>query len=108
LWQELTEQGYGGSYKSPHNYLGRHFSSPSALPALPSPAVQLGDKRLSVRQIHRNGGPPMTPTTSPRQALWMLLKPEKLKEPEQEVIKRLVELSPEIKKAVKLADNFYQ
>ena len=38
----------------------------------------------------------------------MLLKPERLKEPEQEVIKRLVELSPEIKKAVKLADHFYQ
>jgi len=38
----------------------------------------------------------------------MLLKPEKFKEPEQEVIKRLVELSPEIKKATKLANHFYQ
>jgi transposase len=37
----------------------------------------------------------------------MLLKPEKLKEPEREVIKRLVELSPEIKKATKLANHFY-
>jgi transposase len=38
----------------------------------------------------------------------MLLKPEKLKEPEQEVIERLIELSPEIKKAAKLTSNFYQ
>jgi hypothetical protein len=38
----------------------------------------------------------------------MLLKPEKLKEPEQEVIKRLIELSPEIKRATKLASRFYQ
>jgi hypothetical protein len=37
----------------------------------------------------------------------MLLKPEKIKEPEQEVIKRLVKLSPEIKTAVKLAGHFY-
>jgi transposase len=108
LWRELTEQGYGGSYKSLYNYLGRHFSSPPVLPELPSLPLQLGDKGLSVRQIHRSGVPPLIPMPSPRQTLWMLLKPEKLKEPEQEVIKRLVELSPEIKEAVKLADNFYQ
>ena len=108
LWRELTEQGYEGSYKSLHNYLGRHFSSPPILPELPSLPLQLGDKGSSVRQIHRSGSPPLIPTPSPRQTLWMLLKPEKLKEPEQEVIKRLVELSPEIEKAVKLADHFYQ
>jgi len=108
LWRELTEQGYDGSYKSLHNYLGRHFSSPPILPALPSPPVQSGDKERSARQIHRSGSPPLIPPPSPRQTLWMLLKPERLKEPEQEVIKRLVELSPEIKKAVKLADHFYQ
>jgi transposase len=108
LWRELTEQGYDGSYKSLHNYLGRHFSSPPVLPELPLPPVQLGDKGRSVRQIHRSCNPPLIPTPSPRQTLWMLLKPEKLKEPEQEVINRLVELSPEIKKGMKLADHFYQ
>jgi transposase len=108
LWRELTEQGYDGSYKSLYNYLGRHFSSPPVLPALPSPPVQLVDKGRSVRQIHRSGSPPLIPPPSPRQTLWMLLKPEQIKEPGQEVIKRLVELSPEIKKAVKLADHFYQ
>lgn len=108
LWRELTEQGYDGSYKSLHNYVGRHFSSPPVLPALPSPPVQMVDKGRSVRQIYRSGGPPLIPTPSPRQTLWMLLKPEKLKEPEQEVIKSLVELSPEIEKAVKLANHFYQ
>jgi transposase len=108
LWRELAEQGYGGSYKSLHNYLGRHFSSPPVLPELPSLPLQLGDKGLNVRQIHRSGNPPLIPMPAPRQTLWMLLKPEKLKEPEQEVVKRLVELSPEIKEAVKLADNFYQ
>jgi transposase len=108
LWRELTEQGYDGSYKSLYNYLGRHFSSTPVLPALPSPPVQTGDKGRSVRRIHRSGSPPLIPPPSPRQTLWMLLKPEKIKEPEQEVIKRLVELSPEIKTAVKLAGHFYQ
>jgi len=107
LWRELTEQGYDGSYKSLYNYLGRHFSSPPVLPALPSPPVQLVDKGRSVRRIHRSGSPPLIPPPSPRRTLWMLLKPEKLKEPDHEVIKRLVELSPEIKKAVKLAGHFY-
>lgn len=107
LWRELTEQGYDGSYRSLHNYLGRHFSPPPVLPALPPPPVQLVDKGRNVRRIHRSGSPPLIPPPSPRQTLWMLLKPEKLKEPGQEVIKRLVELSPEIKKAVKLADHFY-
>ena len=69
---------------------------------------RLVNKGRSVRQIYRSGGPPLIPTPSPRQTLWMLLKPEKLKEPEQEVIKSLVELSPEIEKAVKLANHFYQ
>jgi len=108
LWRELTEQGYDGSYKSLHNYMGRHFSSPPVLPALPSPPVQTVDKGRSARQIHRSGSPPLIPTPSPRRTLWMLLKPEKLKEPEQEVIKRLVQSSPEIKRAVNLADHFYQ
>jgi transposase len=108
LWRELTEQGYGGSYKSLHNYLGRHFSPPPVLPALPPPPVQLVHNGRRVRRIHRSGSPPLIPPPSPRQTLWMLLKPEKFKEPEQEVIKRLVELSPEIKKATKLANHFYQ
>jgi transposase len=108
LWREFTEQGYDGSYKSLYNYLGRHFSSPPVLPALPPPPVQLVNKGRSVRRIHRRGSPPLIPPPSPRQTLWMLLKPEKLKEPEQEVIERLIELSPEIKKAAKLTSNFYQ
>jgi transposase len=108
LWRELTERGYDGSYKSLHNYMGRNFSPPPVLPALPPPPVQLVHHGRRVRRIHRRGSPPLIPPPSPRQTLWMLLKPEKIEEPEQEVTKRLIELSPEIKKAVKLAGHFYQ
>jgi transposase len=108
LWRELTELGYAGSYKSLHNYMGRNFSPPPVLPALPPPPVQMVHKGGRIRRIHRRGSPPLIPPPSSRQTLWMLLKPEKLKEPEQEVIERLNELSPEIKKAVKLAKHFHQ
>jgi len=108
LWRELSERGYGGSYKSLHNYMGRNFSPPPILPELPPPPVQLVHNERIVRRIPRRGSPPLIPPPSPRQTLWMFLKPEKLTESEQEVIKRLAELSPEIRKAVELAGRFYQ
>jgi transposase len=108
LWRELTEQGYSGSYKSLHNYMGRNFSPPPLLPELPPPPVQLVHNERMVRRIHRTGSAPLIPPPSPRQTLWMLLKPEELNETEQEVVKRLAELSLEIKKAVELAGHFYQ
>jgi transposase len=108
LWRELAERGYGSSYKSLHHYLGRNFSSPPALPELPSFAVQLTRNERIVRKIHRTGAPPLIPPPSPRQTLWMLLKPEKLNEAEREVVKRLTELAPEVKAAVELAGKFYQ
>jgi hypothetical protein len=52
------------------------------------------------------GNPPLIPPPAPRQMLWMLLKPERLKEIEQEVVERLIELSPEIREAVQLAGHY--
>jgi transposase len=43
---------------------------------------------------------------SARQASWMLLEPEKLKEEEQKIVELLCRLSPEIARAQELALNF--
>ncbi len=43
---------------------------------------------------------------SARQALWMLLRPEKLKDEEQKIIEHLCQLSPEVSKAQELARGF--
>jgi transposase len=48
----------------------------------------------------------LIPTPSPRNTVWMLLKPEELDEKEQKMIDNLCRLSPEVKAAQELANSF--
>jgi transposase len=51
---------------------------------------------------------PLMSAPGPRRAVWMLLKPEKLKEAEQQVVETLCRLSPEVRQATALAHRFMQ
>lgn len=96
LWRELVERGYRGSYKSLNNYLHRR-------PAPPPARQPQGGKRVQVRRNTLLMSAP-----GPRRAVWMLLKPERLKETEQQVVETLCQLSPEVKQATALARRFMQ
>lgn len=95
LWRELMERGYCGSYKSLNNYLHRQPS----LPAVEPPRRKNARPRTD---------PPLMPAPSPRRTLWMLLRPERLKEAEQQVVETLCRLSPEVEQATALARRFMQ
>lgn len=102
LWRELRGRGYRGSYKSVYHYLQRqdylhHRTMPPA--AAPIQGVR------SVRQARIET---LIPTPSPRKTVWMLLKPEELKNQEREMIERLCRLSPEVKTARELALSFME
>jgi transposase len=62
-----------------------------------------GAKRAGGKKVSRRLRLP-----SARQASWMLLQPEKLKEEEQKIIELLCRLSPEIARAQELALNFVE
>jgi transposase len=95
LWRELVERGYRGSYKSLNNYLHRQPSPPAVEPP----------RRKNTRP---RTDPPLMPAPSPRRALWMLLKPERLKEAEQHVVTNICRLSPEVERATELTRRFMQ
>lgn len=95
LWRELVKRGYRGSCKSLNNYLHRQ----------PSPPAVQTPHRKSAR---RRTAPPLMPAPSPRRALWMLLKPERLNEAEQQVVENICRLSPEVERATELARRFMQ
>lgn len=96
LWRELGERGYHGSYKSVNNYLHRKPAPP------PAAEIQCG-KSARVRP-----DPPLMPAPSPRRAVWMLLKPEGLREAEPQVVENLCRLSPEVAQATELARRFFE
>jgi transposase len=96
LWRELVECGYGGSYVSLNKYLHRK-------PGPPPAAQPQGGKSTRVRP-----DPPLMSVPSPRRAVWMLLKPEGLKEAEPQVVENLCRLSPEVAQATGLARRFFQ
>ena len=60
----------------------------------------------SKRRIRTSKVVPRARLPSARQAAWMLLQPEKLKDGEQQIIDRLCLLSPEVSKAQELARGF--
>lgn len=62
-----------------------------------------GAKRAGAKQGSRR-----LPLPSARQASWMLLQPEELKEEEQKIVELLCRLSPEIGRAQELALNFVE
>lgn len=96
LWRELVERGYRGSCKSLNNYLHRK-------PTPPPTAMPRGGKSAQVRP-----DPPLMPVPSPRRAVWMLLKPEGMKEAEPQVVENLCRLSPEVAQATELTRRFFQ
>jgi transposase len=96
LWRELVERGYRGSCKSLNNYLHRQ-------PAPPLATQPQGRKSAQVRR-----DTPLMSVPGPRRAVWMLLKPEKLKEAEQQTVENLCRLSPEVAQATELAGSFFQ
>lgn len=106
LYRELIDQGLSVTYKALNDYIRRKFLPSVTLPPIPTPPKQLVYKGQLIPRRFRRGNPPLIPLPSPKQALWMLLKPEKLNEDEQEVVKRLTLLSPEINKAIELATDF--
>lgn len=95
LWRELVERGYRGSCKSLNNYLHRQPSPPEA-------------QTPSSKNARPRPDPPLMPAPSPRRAVWMLLKPEGLKETEQQVVENLCRLSPEVAQATGLTRRFIQ
>jgi transposase len=95
LWRELVERGYRGSCKSLNNYLHRQPSPP---------AVESSHRKNS----RPRPDPPLMPVPSPRRAVWMLLKPEGLKEAEPQVVENLCQLSPEVAQATELTRRFFQ
>jgi len=95
LWRQLVERGYRGSCKSLNNYLHRQSLPPAVEPP----------HRKSAR---RRTAPPLMPAPSPRRAVWMLLKPERLKEAEQQMVENLCRLSPEVEQATALTRRFMQ
>ena len=96
LWRELVERGYRGSYKSLNNYLHHQ----------PAPPLAIQPQGRKSAQVKRET--PLMSVPGPRRAVWMLLKPEKLKEAEQQVVETLCRLSPEAKQATVLARRFMQ
>lgn len=60
----------------------------------------------SKRRLHTSKVVSRARLPSARQATWMLLQPEKLKDGEQQIIERLCLLSPEVSKAQELARGF--
>jgi transposase len=102
LWRELAARGYRGSRKSLSNYLHRRI-----LMSKPTPRHRPKQAKHADRANTSSGSARM-PAPSPRQAMWMLLKPEGLKESQSEMIGELRRLSPEIKNAADLACRFLQ
>jgi len=104
LWRELAARGYRGSRKSLSNYLHRRIlmSKPTSLHR-----SKHAKPKHAKRANKSSGSAPMR-APSPRQAVWMFLKPEGLKESQREMIDELCRLSPEIKNAADLACRFLQ
>jgi transposase len=96
LWRELIDRGYRGSYKSLNIYLHRK-------PAPPPTEGERSGKNAQVRP-----DPPLMPVPGPRRAAWMLLKPERLKEADSQMVENLCRLSPEVAEATVLARRFFQ
>lgn len=92
LWRELKAEGYHCSYRSLYKYLHR-APVPPPRPKHPPTARARCDPLLKY-------------SPSPRQTMWMLLKPESLDEAEQKVIDDLYRRSPEIEQAAKLTREF--
>ncbi|MGA9994458.1 MAG: ISL3 family transposase [Pyrinomonadaceae bacterium] len=55
----------------------------------------------------RNRDAPQAPLPSPRQAAWMLLRPEQLKAEEKKVVDDLCQFFPEVRSAQELARGFF-
>jgi transposase len=102
LWRELAARGYCGSRKSLSNYLHRRI-----LMSKPTSGHRPKHSKPAKRADASSSSAPM-PAPSPRQAAWMFLKPEGMKESQREMINELCRLSPEIKNAADLACRFLQ
>ena len=88
LWLELQAQGYKGGYKSVWQFT-RYWKLPETLaPARPAPA-------------------PTTPTRTPRQAMWLVMRRvEELSEEDSAYREQMVEHCPELAVAETLVKEF--
>jgi len=102
LWREIAARGYRGSRKSLSNYLHRRI-------LMSKPTSRHQSKHAKhAKRANTSSSSAQMPAPSPRQAVWMLLKPEGLKESQSEMIDELCRLSPEVKNAADLACRFLQ
>ena len=99
LWREIKIQGYAGCVSVVRDYLTRWRSR--------LPAEQ---RRTSGPQATR---PPSQRIPSPRSSVWLLLKPPDEKQPQRaefqkRFVQALCELSPEVRMANELAQQFLE